>query len=133
MSKAQARKSHQEILDESAKAYQEARNQAEEAYAQIMAQADEALIEALKQAEEAFASEQPPLTKTQQDILGLVALGRRNGEIAEALSIPRKKVSNHVSDLLLRLGAKNRPHAVTIAVREGLIKPELSSGEAGWG
>lgn len=122
-----------EILDESARAYREARNQADEAYyasveqarrvrAEALAQADEALIEALKQAEEAFASEQPSLlNETERNILRMMAQGRNNLNIAGSLDIPVKRVGKYVSDILVRLDAKNRAHAVTIAVRKGII------------
>lgn len=69
--------------------------------------------------------EQPALlTRTQENILGMLAWGCRTKKIAEALSISPRKVNQHVSDLLVRLDAKNRAHAVTIAVRKGIISFE---------
>lgn len=65
-----------------------------------------------------------PLTRTQQDILRLMSLGCRNGEIAEALSIPQKQVSRYIADLMVRLEAKNRAHAVTIAFYQGILSSE---------
>jgi len=65
-----------------------------------------------------------PLTRTQSDILSLISMGRRNSEIAEALSISQKKVSRYIADLMVRLDAKNRAHAVTIAVSKGIISFE---------
>jgi len=71
------------------------------------------------------APEQPALlTRTQEDILWMVAQGCKNSEIAETLSVSPRKVEKHVSDLLVRLDAKNRAHAVTIAVRKGIISFE---------
>ena len=69
--------------------------------------------------------EQPALlTRTQEDILGMFARGYKTSEIAEALSISPRKVNRHVSDLLVRLDANNRAHAVTIAVRAGILSFE---------
>ena len=71
------------------------------------------------------APEQPALlTRTQEDILELMAWGCTNKEIAEALFSSPRKVQKHVSDLLIRLDAKNRAHAVTIAVQKGIISFE---------
>lgn len=75
------------------------------------------------------APEQPALlTETQENILGMVARGCHSREIAEALSISPRKVNKHISDLLVRLDAKNRAHAVTIAVREGILSFEKEKG-----
>ena len=71
------------------------------------------------------APEQPALlTRTQEDILWMIARGCHTREIAETLSISPRKVGKHVSDLLVRLDAKNRAHVVTIAVRKGIISFE---------
>lgn len=61
------------------------------------------------------------LTATQEDILRLIALGHHNGEIAEILFIKPKDVGRSVADIMVRLDAKNRAHAVTIAVARGII------------
>ena len=74
------------------------------------------------------APEQPALlTRTQEDILWMIARGCPTKEIAETLSISPRKVNEHVSDLLVRLDAKNRAHAVTIAVQKGIISFEKKS------
>lgn len=71
------------------------------------------------------APEEPPrLTKKQGDILELLAQGCTNEEIGKALAILPQTVKNHVSGLLRRLHAKNRAHAVAIAVRKGIISFE---------
>lgn len=73
--------------------------------------------------------EQPALlTETQENILGMVARGYKTSKIAEVLSISPRKVNKHISDLLVRLDAKNRAHAVTIAVREGILSFEKEKG-----
>ena len=57
-------------------------------------------------------------------MLGLVALGRTNREIAAALFISDKTASVHVTNILAKLGAANRAEAAGIAVRLGLAAEE---------
>ena len=62
------------------------------------------------------------LTARETEILGLVAQGRSNGEIARLLFISAKTVSVHVSNILAKLGANGRTEAAAIARRDGLLK-----------
>lgn len=65
---------------------------------------------------------QPPLlTDTERDILVLMADGRHNEYIAYELGIQTKRVSRYVADILAKLDARSRAHAVTIAVTRGII------------
>ena len=61
------------------------------------------------------------LTARETEILGLVAQGRSNGEIARQLFISTKTVSVHVSNILAKLGASGRTEAAAIARRDGLL------------
>ncbi|MGH3413450.1 MAG: ATP-binding protein [Marmoricola sp.] len=61
------------------------------------------------------------LTRREREILGLVAEGRTNGEIARQLFISTKTVSVHVSNILAKLGASGRTEAAAIARRDGLL------------
>ena len=61
------------------------------------------------------------LTPREGEILGLVAEGRSNGEIAKLLFISTKTVSVHVSNILAKLGAAGRTEAAAIARRRGLL------------
>jgi DNA-binding CsgD family transcriptional regulator/tetratricopeptide (TPR) repeat protein len=61
------------------------------------------------------------LTPRERDVLELVATGRSNREIANALFISAKTVSVHVSNLLSKLEADSRTEAVAIARRRGLL------------
>ena len=60
------------------------------------------------------------LTPRELEVLRLVAEGRSNQQIADALFISRKTASVHVSHILSKLGAKTRVEAAAFAHRAGL-------------
>jgi len=62
----------------------------------------------------------PGLTPRELEVLRLVAAGRSNGQIAEALFISRKTASVHVSNILAKLGVHTRTEAAAAAHRMGL-------------
>lgn len=61
------------------------------------------------------------LTPREFDVLRLIRDGCRNKEIAAILGISETTVNYHVKNLLGKLDANDRAHAVTIAVRRGLL------------
>jgi DNA-binding NarL/FixJ family response regulator len=61
------------------------------------------------------------LTSRELQVLRLLCDGHRNKEIADVLSIAETTVNFHIKNLVDKLGAKDRTHAVTIAVKRGLI------------
>jgi DNA-binding NarL/FixJ family response regulator len=61
-------------------------------------------------------------TSRELDVLGLLAEGRTNPQIADALFLSPKTVGIHVSHLLDKLGASTRGEAVAVARRRGLIE-----------
>ena len=61
------------------------------------------------------------LSTRQVEVLRLVAMGANAGEIAAELSISEATVRTHVKNILERLGAKNRAHAVALAMCNGLL------------
>jgi DNA-binding NarL/FixJ family response regulator len=63
----------------------------------------------------------PPLTEREQEVLGWLARGRVNKEIAAGLGISERTVKFHVSSIFNKLGASNRTEAVTLAVQRGLV------------
>jgi DNA-binding NarL/FixJ family response regulator len=54
-------------------------------------------------------------------VLRLVAFGNTNKEIAAQLRISDETVKSHVTNILEKLGANDRTHAVTTALRRGII------------
>jgi DNA-binding NarL/FixJ family response regulator len=62
------------------------------------------------------------LTPREVEVLSLVRDGCRNKEIADRLSIAESTVNFHVKNVVAKLGANDRTHAVTIALRRGLLK-----------
>jgi len=64
------------------------------------------------------------LTDRELDVLALLADGRTNPEIAEALFISRKTASTHVSHILAKLDVRSRVEAATLAHRVGLVREE---------
>lgn len=71
---------------------------------------------------EAIGSVRPdPLTDRELDILRLLAAGYSNREIASALHLATGTVKNHVSNILLKLGVRDRTRAVLRALDLGLL------------
>lgn len=61
------------------------------------------------------------LTPREIDVLRLVAAGNANKEIGARLSLTEETVKSHVRNILSKLQAKDRTHAVAIAVKRGII------------
>ena len=61
------------------------------------------------------------LSPRELEVLRLLAIGRSNPEIAEALYIGRGTVRTHVSNILGKLGARTRTEASAIARERGLV------------
>jgi DNA-binding NarL/FixJ family response regulator len=62
------------------------------------------------------------LTEREIDVLKLVAEGNGNKQIADCLSIGEATVKSHVTNILSKLGANDRSHAVTIGLKRGIIE-----------
>lgn len=62
------------------------------------------------------------LTEREREVLRLVAEGYNNREISEALFLAEGTVKNHVSTILLKLGARDRTNAVLRALHEGILR-----------
>ena len=62
-----------------------------------------------------------PLTPREREVLGLLALGRSNRDIALALGIAERTAKFHVNAILNKLDAEGRTEAVVRAARIGLV------------
>jgi len=61
------------------------------------------------------------LTPREVDVLRLIAGGNANKAIASELAITEETVKGHVKNILAKLAANDRTHAVTIALKRGII------------
>ena len=62
------------------------------------------------------------LTPREIDVLRLIAGGNANKEIAAQLSLTEETVKGHVKNILAKLDANDRTHAVTIGLKRGIIE-----------
>jgi len=61
------------------------------------------------------------LSPRETDVLRLIAAGNANKEIATQLGLTEQTVKSHVKNILGKLGANDRTHAVTIALKRGIM------------
>jgi DNA-binding NarL/FixJ family response regulator len=61
------------------------------------------------------------LSAREIEVLGLISGGNANKEIAARLSITEETVKGHVKNILAKLDANDRTHAVTIGLKRGII------------
>ena len=86
-----------------------------------------ALTERLMQGLQGFKSEFEapevidPLSPKELEVLGLMASGCSNKEISEALHKSEGTIKNHVSNVLSKLGVRDRTRAVLIAIEKGIL------------
>ena len=73
-------------------------------------------------AELAMQTTEDQLTARELEILKLIANGNANKEIAAQLSIREDTVKSHVGNILEKLQANDRTHAVTIGLKRGIIE-----------
>jgi DNA-binding CsgD family transcriptional regulator len=67
------------------------------------------------------------LSAGDQELVGLVAVGLTDDEIATQLQIPRHKVSKHITRLLAKLGAQDRVEIVLYAYSDPTLYQRIST------
>ena len=82
---------------------------------------DAAAAQSLVSSERDESSIDYGLTAREAEILDQMAVGRTNKEIAKILIISPGTVRFHVSNILSKMGVKNRTEAVSLALRDGLV------------
>ena len=80
------------------------------------------LIHAEVAAELATHAADDALSAREIEVLSLIAAGNSNKLIAEQLAISEDTVKGHVKNILSKLGANDRTHAVTVALKRGIIE-----------
>ncbi|MCF3184956.1 response regulator [Streptomyces sp. NPDC127069] len=80
------------------------------------------VAEALLAAQDDPAGRPGSLTDREREVLGLIADGRSNREIARALVLSEKTVKTHVSNILMKLDLSDRTQAALWAVRHGITR-----------
>jgi len=63
------------------------------------------------------------LTPRELEVLGLIAQGMSNAELASALTLSAATVKTHVARILAKLDLRDRVQAVVLAYQTGLISP----------
>ena len=64
----------------------------------------------------------PDVTAREIEVLQLIASGLKNKEVAYRLGVSEATVNAHIKHILSKLNASDRTHAVTIALRRGIIR-----------
>lgn len=70
------------------------------------------------------------VTRRELEALALIGMGLNNDEVAEKMGVSVNTVRNHIWNLMQKLGATSRAHAIVLAVENGIIevKNERSLG-----
>jgi len=105
-------------------------NRGEYPVSDILATTPEAAEQILRQFQDIVLMRRPPqttdshLTFRETQILNYIASGKTNKQIAQILLISEQTVKNHVSNILRKLNADDRAHAVARALNNGWIRGE---------
>ncbi|GAB3451861.1 AAA family ATPase [Kineococcus endophyticus] len=108
---------------------QEARRTAERLHAKPLVAVLDDLARRARVAGPAPLPGRGPLTPRELQVLELLAAGRTNRQVGEALFMAEKTASVHVSRIFAKLGASSRAEAVSIGLRSGILTGPDPDGE----
>ena len=66
--------------------------------------------------------ERPDLSDREREVVELMTQGKSNKAIAKALDVSENTVKYHVTNLMAKLGVRDRTHAVVVALKQGIVK-----------
>jgi DNA-binding CsgD family transcriptional regulator len=72
------------------------------------------------------------ITKRELEALTLIGMGLDNREVAKRLGVSVNTVRNHIYNIMLKLGANSRAHAIALAVQNVIITIETDKSLVGW-
>jgi DNA-binding NarL/FixJ family response regulator len=84
---------------------------------------DEAQTSLMREWQEGRSEPESPLTPREREVVKLIAEAFTNKQIAETLRLSEKTVESHRSNLLTKLGMRDRVELVRYAIRNGLVEP----------
>lgn len=77
------------------------------------------------------AAADPPLSRREREVIGHAMRGENNEEIARQLRVSPETVKSHMARVLRKLGARDRTHAVALALVRGLVDVSPVEGRLG--
>lgn len=80
------------------------------------------LVSGQAEIEDARRGGRGTLTPREAEVMGLLALGASTQEVAETLTISRETARTHAKNAIHKLGARNRAHAVAVALTRGDVQ-----------
>ena len=84
---------------------------------------DEAQTSLMREWQEGRSEPESPLTPREREVVKLIAEAFTNKQIAQTLRLSEKTVESHRSNLLTKLGMRDRVELVRYAIKNGLVEP----------
>jgi DNA-binding NarL/FixJ family response regulator len=84
---------------------------------------DEAQTSLMREWQEGRSEPESPLTPREREVVKLIAEAFTNKQIAQTLRLSEKTVESHRSNLLAKLGMRDRVELVRYAIKNGLVEP----------